>query len=112
VAEFVTADGVPINYCLRGSGPPVYFCHGGPFGSYEVLAADLRPLEADFALVLHDYRGSGHSGTALSDTYDFSHLADDLERPAESSAIRRSTSWPIPWAFGSRSPSRCRIPTP
>ena len=79
MAAFVTPDGVSINYCLRGSGPPVYFCHGGPFGSYEVLAADLQPLEADFTLVLHDYRGSGRSGTASSDTYDFAHLADDLD---------------------------------
>jgi proline iminopeptidase len=80
VAEFVAADGVPINYCLRGSGPPIYFCHGGPFGSYEVLAADLQPLEEDFTLVLHDYRGSGRSGRAPPDTYDFSHLAADLEQ--------------------------------
>ncbi len=80
MAEFVTADGVSIRYCLRGSGPPVYFCHGGPFSSYEVLAADLQPLEEDFTLVLHDYRGSGRSGTASPDTYDFSHLADDLEQ--------------------------------
>jgi proline iminopeptidase len=80
MAEFVTADGVPINYCLRGTGPPIYFCHGGPFGSYEALAADLQPLEEAFTVVLHDYRGSGRSGTAPPDTYDFGHLADDLEQ--------------------------------
>jgi proline iminopeptidase len=80
LAEFVTADGVPISYCLRGSGPPLYFCHGGPFGSYDVLTADLQPLEEDFTLVLHDYRGSGRSGAASPETYDFRHLADDLEQ--------------------------------
>ncbi len=79
-AEFTTTDGVPIKYCLRGSGSPIYVCHGGPFGAYELFAPDLAPLEEDFTLVFHDYRGSGRSGAASSETYNFDHLAADLDQ--------------------------------
>ena len=79
-STFTSADGIPISYCLRDNGSPVYFCHGGPFGRYDLFVSDLQPLEDDFTLVFHDYRGSGRSGSAPPDTYDFDHLAQDLEQ--------------------------------
>ena len=76
---FATSDGVTISYAVHGTGPPLFICHGGPFLTYELAREDFAPLEESFALVFHDYRGSGRSGTAPPDTYDFDHLAKDLD---------------------------------
>jgi pimeloyl-ACP methyl ester carboxylesterase len=77
---FTTSDGVTIAFSLRGTGPRLYVCHGGPLGTYEALAGQLRPLEDELTLVFHDYRGSGASAAGAPRTYDFSHLADDLDQ--------------------------------
>jgi proline iminopeptidase len=77
--EFLTRDGVPIRYAVRGHGPYLYGCHGGPANTAEYLARDLAALEDEFSLVYHDYRGSGASGTAPVGTYNFERLADDLD---------------------------------
>ena len=58
------AGGTPIQFELRGSGPPVYVCHGGPHATFSYLSGALEPLERHFTLVYHDYRGSGRSGKA------------------------------------------------
>jgi pimeloyl-ACP methyl ester carboxylesterase len=79
-SEFMTTDGVAIRFACRGTGRRVYVCHGGPLGTYAALADDLAALEGEFTLVFHDYRGSGTSASAVVDTYDFSHLADDLDQ--------------------------------
>jgi pimeloyl-ACP methyl ester carboxylesterase len=44
------------------------------------LAHDIADLQDQFTLVFHDYRGSGSSAVAPRETYDFEHLADDLEQ--------------------------------
>ena len=77
---FTSTDGVSIAYCRYGKGTPLYICHGGPFGRYDLFVSDLKPLANDHTLVFHDYRGSGRSGSAPPDTYDFDHLAGDLEQ--------------------------------
>jgi pimeloyl-ACP methyl ester carboxylesterase len=41
--------------------------------------AQIAALQDRFTLVSHDYRGSGASSTASASTYDFEHLADDLD---------------------------------
>ena len=79
VDTYVTSDGVAIAYTVRGSGPPVYICHGGPGSAPDYLRSDLAPLESHFQLVYHFYRGSGLSDTAPPHTYKFNRLADDLE---------------------------------
>jgi len=80
VACFVTTDGIAIHYELRGEGPPLYVCHGGPNGTYAYMPEDLSPLEDRFTLIYHDYRGSGGSPPAPPDTYTFDQLADDLDQ--------------------------------
>jgi proline iminopeptidase len=62
-----------------GTGPPLYLCHGGPLGDRRGMAAQVAVLQDRFTLVSHDYRGSGASSTAPASTYDFEHLADDLD---------------------------------
>lgn len=79
MATFRTSDGVEIRYELRGAGPPVFVCHGGPNNICDTLIADLAPLEDHCTLVFHDYRGSGRSAAAPVDTYRFDQLADDLD---------------------------------
>ena len=79
MATFTTADGVALRYGLRGDGPPLYACHGGPSNVCDTLARDVAPLEDDFTLVTWDYRGSGRSAAALPATYRFDRLADDLD---------------------------------
>ena len=64
---------------VRGTGPFLFVCHGGPIATFEDLADHLRPLEQHFTLVYHDYRGSGMSSTAPVRTYSFVQLADDLD---------------------------------
>lgn len=76
---FTSTDGVSIAYRLCGGGTPLYICHGGPFGRYDLFISELEPLADAYTLVFHDYRGSGLSGAAQPDTYTFDHLADDLE---------------------------------
>src|SRR5205809_1054853 len=78
-SEFVTSDGVVIRFACVGAGRPLYLCHGGPLGDRRGLAAQLGGLQDQFMLVSHDYRGSGASSTAPTSTYDFEHLADDLD---------------------------------
>jgi len=48
-------------------------------GDRRGLAAELSAMQDRFTLVSHDYRGSGASSTAPASTYDFEHLADDLD---------------------------------
>jgi pimeloyl-ACP methyl ester carboxylesterase len=48
-------------------------------GDRRGLAAQVAALRDRFTLVSHDYRGSGASATAPASTYDFEHLADDLD---------------------------------
>lgn len=79
VSEFTTSDGVAIRFACSGTGPPLYLCHGGPIGDRRGLAAQVAALHDRFTLVSHDYRGSGASSTAAASTYDFEHLADDLD---------------------------------
>jgi proline iminopeptidase len=56
----------------------VYLCPGGPANDCRSLAQDLSGLDGGATLVAHDYRGSGRSGSAPEDTYNFERLADDL----------------------------------
>ena len=79
MATFETSEGVEIRYELRGNGPPVYICQGGPNNICDTLMADLAPLEDHLTLVFHDYRGSGASSPAPPQTYRFEQLADDLD---------------------------------
>ena len=79
VGTFETSDGVRIDYSIRGSGPVLYACHGGPANISDTLVRALAPLEDSFTLVFHDYRGSGRSGNAPPDTYSFERIADDLD---------------------------------
>jgi proline iminopeptidase len=79
-STFTSADGVSIAYRLCGKGTPVYICHGGPFGRYDLFISDLEPLADAYTLVFHDYRGSGSSGSAPPETYAFEQLAHDLEQ--------------------------------
>jgi pimeloyl-ACP methyl ester carboxylesterase len=73
------ADGTPLHFEARGSGPPLYVCHGGPEATYSYLANALEPLAQRFTLVYHDYRGCGRSGRAAPESYCFAQLADDLD---------------------------------
>lgn len=77
--SFTTSDGIEIRYEVRGEGRPVAVCHGGPSNICDTLIQDLAPLTPSRALIFHDYRGSGRSAAAPSDTYTFEQLADDLD---------------------------------
>lgn len=79
VAVFRTSDGVDIRYEVRGEGPAVFVCQGGPNNICDTLISDLAPLEDTCTLVFHDYRGSGRSAAAPAETYRFDRLADDLD---------------------------------
>jgi proline iminopeptidase len=79
VSTFVTGDGIRLFYEQVGQGPPVYTCCGGPANDHRYLAEDLAPLQDEFELVHHDYRGSGQSDAAPTSTYTFERLADDLD---------------------------------
>ena len=79
MGTFETSDGVKIDYTVRGTGPVVYACQGGPANISDTLARSLAPLEDSFTLVFHDYRGSGRSANAPPDTYTFERIADDLD---------------------------------
>src|SRR5436190_10335602 len=79
VPEFTTSDGAAIRYACVGIGPPLYLCHGGPLGDRRGLASQVACLQERFTLVSHDYRGSGASSPASVSTYDFEHLADDVD---------------------------------
>lgn len=64
---------------VRGRGPVLFACHGGPANVHDTLALALAPLEAAHTIVYHDYRGSGRSQDAPPATYTFEQLADDLD---------------------------------
>ncbi len=79
VGDFETSDNVRLRYHVRGHGPPLLACHGGPANISDTLASALAPLEDAYALVYHDYRGSGRSDVAPSATYTYERIADDLD---------------------------------
>ena len=79
VGHFETSDDVRLRYYLRGNGPPVLACQGGPANISDTLADALAPLEDAYTLIYHDYRGSGGSSIAPSTTYTYERIAEDLE---------------------------------
>jgi proline iminopeptidase len=79
VGDLETSDNVRLRYYVRGNGPPVVACHGGPANISDTLANALAPLEDACTLVYHDYRGSGRSQVAPSATYTYERIADDLD---------------------------------
>lgn len=79
VGDFETSDNVRLRYHVRGAGPPLLACQGGPANISDTLADALVPLEDTYTLVYHDYRGSGRSEVASSATYTYERIADDLD---------------------------------
>lgn len=79
MGRFTTSDGIELRYEVRGEGPVVMVCHGGPNNVCDTLVEDLAPLASTCTLVFTDYRGSGQSAVAPADTYRFTRLADDLD---------------------------------
>ena len=79
VGDFKTSDNVRLRYHVRGNGPPILACQGGPANISDTLANVLGPLEDAYTLVYHDYRGSGKSEVAPSATYTYERIADDLD---------------------------------
>jgi len=79
MGDFVTSDNVRLRYHVRGSGPPVLACQGGPANISDTLASAIAPLEDAYTLVYHDYRGSGRSEVAPSATYTYERISDDLD---------------------------------
>jgi pimeloyl-ACP methyl ester carboxylesterase len=79
VGKFETSDNVRIRFHVRGNGPPVLACQGGPANISDTLADALAPLEDACTLVYHDYRGSGRSDIAPSASYTYERIADDLD---------------------------------
>jgi proline iminopeptidase len=79
VGHFETSDNVRLCYHVRGRGPPLLACQGGPANISDTLAEALVPLEDEYTLVYHDYRGSGRSEVAPSATYTYERIADDLD---------------------------------
>jgi proline iminopeptidase len=113
-SQFTTSDGVVIGFEWRGTGDPLYLCHGGPLGHRRGLADEVAALQDDFTLVSHDYRGSGASSTAPTSTYDFEHIADDLDElrmhlghgPVD--VLAHSMGVPIALHFALRHPESAR----
>ena len=83
MATFVTSDGIEIRYEVLGTGPPVAICHGGPNNVSDTLMRDLVSLTDSYALIFHDYRGSGGSTVAPVATYRFDRMGDDLHELRE-----------------------------
>jgi proline iminopeptidase len=79
VADFKTSDNIRLRYHVRGNGPALLACQGGPANISDTLAETLVPLEDAYTLVYHDYRGSGRSEVAPRATYTYERIADDLE---------------------------------
>lgn len=79
MGEFETSDHVRLRFHIRGNGPPLLACQGGPANISDTLADALEPLEDAYTLVYHDYRGSGRSETAPPATYTYERIADDLD---------------------------------
>ena len=106
-------DGTTLSYVVRGSGRPVYVCHGGPSTTYRYLMEDLEPLVGDAQLVFHDYRGSGLSGIAPRGSYTFEQLADDLDELRRHlghdkiALLAHSMGGFVALTFALRHPDRC-----
>ena len=79
VEYFETSDNIRLRYHIRGNGPPLLACQGGPANISDTLADALVPLEDAYTLVYHDYRGSGRSEAAPIATYTYERIADDLD---------------------------------
>ncbi len=77
--DFETSDRVRLRFYVRGGGPLVLACQGGPANISDILANALVPLEDAYTLVYHDYRGSGRSEVAPSASYTYERIAEDLD---------------------------------
>jgi len=78
VPMFTTSDGVQLRYETFGAGSPVAVLQGGPSNICDSLIAELAPMASEHTWIFHDYRGSGRSGSAPTETYRFDRIADDL----------------------------------
>lgn len=113
MTTFTTSDGVAIRYEVRGTGAPVAVCHGGPNNISDTLMREIASLEDSFALVFHDYRGSGRSAAAPAGTYSFDRIADDLDELREHlgyesiPVLAHSMGGFVALSYALRHPERC-----
>lgn len=79
---YVRNDGADLMAWVRGnvdSGVFILVSHGGPGGESTTYVEDLWPLEADYALVYWDQRGSGASrGLFGGERFTYPQFGDDL----------------------------------
>ena len=114
IDRFTSSDGVKIAYRAGGAGDVVIVCHGGPSTTYEYLVDDLAAVSRRFALVFHDYRGSGISDPAPPQTYSFERLADDVDELRQQLGVERvsvlahSMGGFVALQYAIRHPQRCR----
>lgn len=79
---YVRNDGADLMTWVRGnvdSGVVLIVSHGGPGGEATTYVEDLWPLEADYAVVYWDQRGSGASrGMFRAERFNYPQFGDDL----------------------------------
>ena len=65
--EFVRANGVPVHYVRRGSGPPVIYIHGAKSSVYDFTMSIVDDVAARYTAVAFDRPGAGFSGRPARD---------------------------------------------
>ena len=74
----LAANGLEINYHVRGAGPPLVLLHGATSLGLEDYAAQLPNMSKAFLVHLPDARGHGHTRWDAAQGFEYSWLVDDL----------------------------------
>jgi len=89
VSDFITPDGVKLNFKMAGSGKPLLFLHGWAMCS-RVWKYQLKWFAREYQVIALDLRGHGRSEGPDGD-YSFLSLSQDLIQFIEGLRLERLT---------------------
>lgn len=89
MSDFITPDGVKLNFEMAGSGKPLLFLHGWAMCS-RVWKYQLRWFTREYQVITLDLRGHGGSESPDGD-YSFSSLSQDIIHFIEGLQLERLT---------------------
>jgi pimeloyl-ACP methyl ester carboxylesterase len=111
-AEQFDSQGVPINYRVKGDGPPVVLIHGfAVSGEANWSMADISDkLARDFKVIIVDVRGHGRSGKPLEKEQYGIEMVSDVVRLLDHLNIERADL--VGYSMGGLITLKCAIEHP
>lgn len=88
--QIETSDGVKLYVCVKGTGTPCLYIHGGPgSGSYWLQKFYGDYLEKHFQMIYLDQRGVGRSSSPKNNDFSMERMILDFETVRENLGIKK-----------------------